>query len=518
MTSPVHSIIAAGHDATAGAAAAVLAAGGNAFDGAIAALCAACVAEPVLASLGGGGFLHARPAGGEPRVYDFFTQTPRRRRPQAELDFFPVRVDFGDATQEFHVGKGAIATPGVVAGLFQIQRELCRLPVRDLVEPARALAAEGVVINPFQHRISQIVAPILEAREEFFSLFASDGEPDRLPVVGERHRQPQLAGALLDLADAGPELFYRGAWAQRLAADCADGGGHLTAADLAGYRVIRRRPTRMRYHGAELYLNPPPSIGGLLLTLTLSLLEGHDPASAGFGSAEHRHLLAGAMRLTQDARDGIDVDALSAPALDPALVARLRRLLAQQPRFDRGTTQISIADADGNLASLTLSNGEGAAYALPGTGIILNNMLGEEDLSPRGFHRWPEDRRISSMMCPTLARGADGGWTVTGSSGSNRIRSAILQVLSNLIDLKMPLDEAVAAPRIHYEHDLLNIEPPVAADVLDALARHWPRILPWTETSVFFGGAHSVAIDAGGRLLGGADPRRGGVVRPVPLS
>jgi len=516
MTTPVRSIIAAGHDETARAAATVMAAGGNAFDGAIAALCAACVAEPVLASLGGGGFLNARPAGGEPLVYDFFTQTPRRRRPEAELDFFPIQVDFGDATQEFHVGLGAIATPGVVAGLFAAQRELCRLPIRDLIEPARVLAADGLVINAFQHRIARIVFPILHARDSVFALYASAEDPARLPAAGERHRQPELAAALLDLADGGPELFYRGAWAERLAADCATGGGHLTRDDLAAYTVVRRRPARTRYHGAELYLNPPPSTGGLLMTLTLTLLEGRDLGAAGFGSAEHRHVLANAMRLTQEARNGIDPDALAAAAVDPGLVARLRALMSREPRFDRGTTQISIADADGNLASLTLSNGEGAAYVLPGTGIVLNNMLGEEDLYPRGFHRWPEDRRISSMMCPTLAHGTDGSWTVTGSSGSNRIRSAILQVLSNLIDLHMPLDEAVAAPRIHYESGLLNIEPPAGADVLNDLGRHWPRILPWTENSVFFGGAHSVAMDADGGLHGGADPRRGGVVHQVP--
>jgi gamma-glutamyltranspeptidase/glutathione hydrolase len=183
--------------------------------------------------------------------------------------------------------------------------------------------------------------------------------------------------------------------------------------------------------------------------------------------------------------------------------------------FRRGTTQISIADAEGNLASMTLSNGEGAGYLLPGTGIMLNNMLGEEDLNPGGFHRWTEDRRIGSMMCPTLVEHADGGWSVLGSSGSNRIRSAILQVLSNLIDLRMPLSEAVEAPRIHYEAGRLNIEPPCDGELLAALRAHWPDILVWSGRSIFFGGAHSVAIGADGTLRGAGDSRRGGVVRRV---
>ena len=128
----------AGHPVTAQAAATILEAGGNAFDAAVAALLASCVAEPVLASLGGGGFLLVLPAGGEPVVYDFFAQTPRRRRPEAELDFYPILADFGSAQQEFHIGLGSVATPGTVRGLFRIHRELCRLPLAEIATPALA--------------------------------------------------------------------------------------------------------------------------------------------------------------------------------------------------------------------------------------------------------------------------------------------------------------------------------------------------------------------------------------------
>jgi gamma-glutamyltranspeptidase len=135
--------VAAGHPATAAAAAAVLEAGGNAFDAALGALCAACVAEPVLASLGGGGFLLAWPAHGEAQVYDFFAQTPGRRRDSAEVDFRPVMVNFGVAQQEFHIGLGAAAVPGVVKGLFAIHRDLCRLPLQVVIAPAVELARAG---------------------------------------------------------------------------------------------------------------------------------------------------------------------------------------------------------------------------------------------------------------------------------------------------------------------------------------------------------------------------------------
>lgn len=506
-------IIAAGHEATAAAAAQVMLEGGNAFDGICAALCAATVAEPVLASLGGGGFLHARPLGGAPLLIDFFVQTPQQRADADELDFYPIVADFGDTTQEFHIGLGAMATPGAIAGLFAIQRRLCRLPAADLLEPARRLAADGVVVNPFQHRIARIVEPILRARPECFALHASRRDRDRLAAPGERIPQPELAEALAALADAGETILHAGPWGARLVEDCAGDGGLLQAADLAGYQVIERSPLELDYHGARLYLNPAPSIGGLLLGLTLELLVAAGPPVGRFGGLAHRRRLARAMELTQQARIEAGAADGSLASLDPSLVDRYRAAMRDGAIFTRGTTQISIADADGNLASLTLSNGEGTGYLLPGTGIMMNNMLGEQDLNPSGFHRWPLNQRISSMMCPTLVAHPDGGWTVTGSSGSNRIRSAILQVLCNIIDLDLPLEEAVAAPRIHLEDGRLSIEPPADREVLAALARDWPDLLLFREPSVFFGGAHSVAIDANGRLSGAGDNRRGGVVR-----
>jgi len=514
-------IIAAGHPDTAAAAATVIADGGNAFDGAVAALAMACVAEPVLASLGGGGFLHARPAGEAPVVYDFFTQTPKRKAPGATLDFRSVRVDFGDATQEFHIGRGSMATPGAVAGLCAVQDELCRLPLGKLLAPARRLAEQGVEINAFQHGIARIVEPILRADAAVLALHASPADPSRLAAVGERVPWPDFAAALAQIAQAGPALLHDGPWAERLAADCR-AGGHLTTTDLADYRVERRAPLGLDYRDARLHLNPPPSVGGALLALTLELLAEASLRGIAFGTPPHRLLLAEAMAATGELR------ALLAPgrAPDDALRAthrgrfatRLRALGlgAGGPLFRRGTTQISIADADGNLASLTLSNGEGADYVLPGTGIVINNMLGEADLAGGGFHRWPEDTRLGSMMCPTLVAHADGGWTITGSSGSNRIRSAILQVLVNRIDLGLPLDEAVAAPRIHLEDGVLSLEPPVAEETLAALAARWRSPHVWRAQNVFFGGAHSVGIDAAGHLHGAGDGRRGGVVRAVP--
>jgi gamma-glutamyltranspeptidase/glutathione hydrolase len=504
-------VIAAGHERTAEAATVVLDAGGNAFDAAIAALCASCVAEPVLASLGGGGFLLAKPASGPPLLYDFFAQTPRRKRPESEAELYPVVVDFGDATQEFHIGMGAIATPGSVAGMFEVHRDLCRLPMPELIAPAAAFAREGVALNAFQHHIATLVEPILRASQDAFRPHASPKNPGELAAPGEVVRQPDLAETLEALAAEGPSLLHGGPLGERLIADCENSGGHLRDEDLAAYRVIKRPPLAGEYRGRRIFTNPAPALGGALILFALRLLEETEVGSRR-GDAGHLHALAKAMELTQRLRREGEPET---NAENDPLTAELLETMRREAVFRRGTTQISIADRDGNLASLTLSNGEGTGYVLPGSGIVLNNMLGEEDINPLGFHRWPVNRRISSMMAPTLLDLGDGGWCATGSSGSNRIRSAILQVLCNLIDFGLPLVEAVAAPRVHFEGDLLNLEPPVTDDALARLHKHWPNVKLWNSTSVFFGGAHSIATDGRGSLAGAGDPRRGGVVRYV---
>ncbi len=502
--------VAAGHPLTAEAATLLLKAGGNAFDAALAALCAACVAEPVLTSLGGGGFLTARTAAGETRVYDFFVQTPRRKRPQEEIELFPVIADFGTATQEFHIGLGALATPGTVRGLFDVHRELGTVPMRRIVEPAVAAARDGVRLNLLQAYIFSIVAPIYLATPGARAIYASPQDPRRLRGEGERMRQVELADALELLAIEGDRLFYEGEMAQALVALCEQQGGQIQTADLAGYRTLRRAPLRREYRNARLYLNPPPSSGGLLIAFALALLEQQNLGSVPCGAPERLLTLARVMEQTNLARD-------SGPADEQLLhddwVARHRSALQGRPLSARGTTHISVIDAAGNAASLTLSNGEGCGQVLRGTGIMLNNMLGEEDLNPGGFHRWREDIRVSSMMAPTLAEQA-GRLIALGSGGSNRLRTAILQTLINLIDLGLYPEVAVAAPRIHLERGKLSVEPGFPPESVARLTEQWPDHQRWDDLNLFFGGTHTVVFD-GREFTGAGDPRRGGVLRVV---
>ncbi|MET0052350.1 MAG: gamma-glutamyltransferase [Candidatus Thiodiazotropha sp.] len=502
-------IVAAGHHETAQAALEALSQGGNAFDAALAAMLTACVAEPVLASVGGGGFLTARPQNQTPRVYDFFAHTPRHKQPGEALDFYPIEANFGTTRQTFHIGLGAMATPGFVSGLFAIHRDLCRLPLSDLFQPAIDRARHGVVINPFQHLISQIVEPILLASPAARALNTIPDNPHGLIHEGACHRQPQFADFLDTLRREGEAFFYEGEPARHLLRDCRHSGGQLSRDDLSRYRVEVRTPLTFQYRSARFITNPLPSLGGTLIAFALGLLASRRGTAGAPSSETELRQLARATCATQIARS--EHHHRLAQLLDPDTAAEYQKLMQQGGCSTRGTTQISIADNQGNLASLTLSNGEGCGYVIPDTGIMMNNMLGEEDLNPGGFHGWTENRRLLSMMAPSMIISGEGEALVTGSGGSNRIRSAILQVILNHLDHRLSLQDAVSHPRIHFEDRLLSIEPGIDPEICHRLEDEFPQQQQWQSKSLFFGGAHSVQVDQQGCLQGAADDRRGGV-------
>jgi len=514
LTKPL-GVAAAGHKETSKAARILLEEGGNAFDAALGAMCAACVCEPMLASLGGGGFLLAQSATGETQVFDFFTQTPSAT--EGDLDFYPIDADFGPTTQEFHIGMGSIAVPGVVAGLFAVHQANCRLPLNKIIEPAVYLAREGLRINKLQHYINEVLEPIINASPEAKKFATPMFAPGRLAEIGEFIYNPDLANTFEALAGHGPRWFYEGDPARQLVRDCEQKGGLISLADLQSYEVILRKPVTVETHGAKISVNGPPSPGGCLTVFALSLLNKVRNTQHPWGSPQHVIDLAGVMKASNMVRKqhgletGLD-DKTAAAILSPENLSNWSGLLRTGGLASRGTTHISVADADGNLASLTLSNGEGSSYVLPGSGIMLNNMLGEEDLNPGGFHRMPTGVRLASMMTPTIARLADGGQIALGSGGSNRIRSAILQVLVNVLEFNMDLEQAVKAPRIHLEGSQLNVENGFSDTAIAVLEAEWPGVKQWPDTNLFFGGVHAVEHLANGDFRAAGDPRRGGAV------
>lgn len=509
--------VAAGHPLTAEAGAEILRQGGNAFDAAIAAVMTAWVTESVLTSAGGGGFLLAHTATGKNCLFDFFTQTPRRNQLHKRPDFYPIHANFGDTVQEFHIGLGSMAVPGAIAGLLHVHKRLGRLPLAAIAEPAMYHARTGVTVSPFLAYVYQVLKPILTASPAAQALYTRNGE---LLALGDTLKMPDLASAIQQCVTQGAAVFYEGAIAQQLIQDCQAAGGYLTLADLQHYTVIERQPLSLQYRDATFLTNPPPSSGGTLIGFALKLLEQANLPEVGHGSPEHITCLVKAMALTNAARrDGYDGRLYETDVAEAFLAAT--HLNPYEAIFQRvvnklgSTTHVSAIDSEGNAVSVTTSNGEGSSYVIPGTAIMVNNMLGEEDLHPHGFHRWNPNQRISSMMAPTIVLRGGKPHLALGSGGSNRIRSAILQVISNVVDFGMPLRIAVEAPRLHWEQGKLHLEPGYTQPSLPMFnAEDVTDVVPWQQQNMFFGGVHAVALESG-HLYGAGDPRRGGAVQIV---
>jgi gamma-glutamyltranspeptidase/glutathione hydrolase len=498
------SVVASGHEVTATAAAEILQDGGNAFDAALAGVCMAFVAEAVFCSPGGGGFLMARRAGTDTvKLFDFFVETPLKRRAAGDVAFFPIYADFGPTKQEFHIGLGASATPGMVPGLFAVHEALGRFPVKRLVEPAVHAARAGLPLNEFQAYLFTIIAPILKESEGGRKIFAPGGN---LLKVGDTFRNEDLAETLEWLAEDGARLFIDGDVGRTIIAESRDLGGHLTADDLKRYRVVPRDPLFWHHAGATVALNPPPAASGALIAFGLAFLE----ALAGDGRAIDALALAEAMTATNDARathgEGL------AQRLAGGVLARDMRAALHHPVAYRGTTHISVIDAEGNAASISLSNGEGNGFIVGQFGFMLNNMLGEEDLASGGLDAWREGTRLSSMMAPTIIMERDGTVTAFGTGGSNRIRTAILQVAVNLLDHGMSLKEAVNAPRLHVERDgTTSFEPGLSDEAETAFRALGPKGHAWPAPNLFFGGVHAARRHGPSGVEGAGDPRRQGI-------
>ena len=502
------SVVAGGHQLTVDAAAEILRDGGNAFDAAIAGVFMTFVAEAVFSSPGGGGFLMARRAESNAvKLFDFFVETPLKRRPANEVEFFPIHADFGPAKQEFHIGLGSSAAPGMAQGLFAMHEALGRLPMKHLVEPAVRAARQGFPLTPFQAYLFTVIAPILTASEGVARIFAPGG---KLMEAGETFRNEGLAETLEWLAEDGARLFVDGDVGKAILAQSRDLGGHLSGDDLTRYRVALRDPLLWQHGGASVALNPPPSSGGALIAFGLAFLE----ALGKTGRDIDALALHAAMTATNEARTKHG-EGLAAQLKDGVLAKEIRAA-ANHPQAYRGTTHISVIDADGNAASISLSNGEGNGYVVGQHGFMLNNMLGEEDLATDGLHAWREGTRLSSMMAPTIILQADGTVTALGTGGSNRIKTAILQVAVNVLDHDMSLEQAVESPRLHVERDgTISFEPGLPEAVEALFLKLEEKAHAWPERNLFFGGVHAARRKPKGGVEGAGDPRRRGVALVV---
>ena len=515
MASKQGGVIASGDPLTSQAGYEVLKAGGNAFDAAVAATFMSFVAGSTLTSAGGGGFMLALPRQGPATLFDFFTQTPRNKNNSRELDFYPIELDFGDSSQIFHIGLGSVAVPGNFAGLFHIHKKLGKMPIQEIAVPAIEAAKNGVVVTPYIQYNIKLVAPILNACKTAGATYIPNG---RILDTGEQFALPGLSDLLEYLAKKGPREFYEGEVARKIVKDSDDLGGHLAMDDFTGYQVYEKKPLRFNYRRFEVLTNPPPSAGGSLIAFMLKLLERVPLAQFDYGSRQHLENLVKAMQLSNRARaakfDGHNYrDDVLSQFLSREYMEAFHLALSKKKKIPGNTTQVTVIDRESNIATVTTSFGEGSGYTVPGTNIMLNNMLGEEDLNPQGFHRWPSNQRITSMMAPTIVLDGKRPLLALGSGGANRIRTAITQVITNVIDFSLPLDEAVNNSRIHWENGILDVEPGFDRAMIDAL----PPLddtekIYFADKNMYFGGVHSVMVEKRGSLTGAGDRRREGVV------
>jgi gamma-glutamyltranspeptidase/glutathione hydrolase len=502
-------VVAAGHPLTAKAGADALRAGGNAVDAAVAAVLMSFVAESPLTGSGAGGFIVVH-GGAETHVLDFFVVAPglglEGREPAALV---PIDVRFSkDASQRFNVGPASCGAYGTTLGLAETLERFGTAALADLTAaPARA-AREGIEVVPMQGFLFEVLRPILTSTPECSALYAPEG---RLLREGDTIRLPELGDLLERLGADGPGFLYDGDVGAAVSDWVLERGGMLSRDDLRSYEVVEREPARVAYRGREVLTNPPPSSGGILIADALGILERLD-------TPPDPYVIAQVIASTNRARDEDFLEGLATEGfLERFLANQALDSVATDVRSRLGnTTHVSVMDAEGGCASVTCSNGSCSGVVVPGTGMHLNNMLGEHDLNPLGFHRHPPGARVPSMMAPTVVLRDGRPEIAIGSAGSNRIRSAILQTVVGVVDRGLAAQEAVSAPRIHVEERQLDAEPGVHEEPLRRLEDDGFAVRRWAELNLFFGGVQAVARSAGtGELTGGGDPRRGGVVTVV---
>ncbi len=520
--------VAAGHPDTAAAARDILLEGGNAIDAAIAAILVSTVAEGPLTGLGGGGYATVRDPDGKMHTVDFFVNTPglgleltldRRTR-----GFHPIDIDFGNTNQVFHVGGGSIAVPGLPLGVEHLCEHFGTMPMSRLVEPAIRVAREGFLVTDALAQMVDILQDIAIGSDMGREFYCPNGA---LPRSGDRLRLPGAATYLEDFAQRGAEPTYRGDIARQLVDVVTANEGYLTLEDLASYRVRQTPSEQSSLGNIRLHMPPAPGLGGPLISFALDVMGTDIERLRDFdGDAIIR--LAAAQAATDSFRSEI-VDPLLLTGYggqqhrDKDIQDKYRSRYQTWVKNPQGmatliptsavgsTTHISVVASDGTVCSVTTSNGEGSTVWIDELGFHINNMLGEEDLHPGSFHRYDSGVRLPSMMAPTIAESPDGRIVALGSGGSNRLRSAILQVVLHHLARNESMADATQHPRVHLENGVLDIEPGIDTTIVDRLEEKGMNINRWDQTNLYFGGVHAAGADANGKFNAAGDPRRGGI-------
>ncbi|MBI1966626.1 MAG: gamma-glutamyltransferase [Gemmatimonadetes bacterium] len=519
-------MVVSGHPLASEVGAEVLKRGGNAIDATVAVSFALAAVLPDAGNIGGGGFIVYRETAGRVRTLDYREKAPAAASRDMYLDAQ------GNPTDHSVTGHRAAGVPGSVAGLYEAWKQHGTRPWAELIEPAIRLA-EGHVIDAARHRDLADDAERLARFPASRRQFLVNG---RAPARGTTWRQPDLARTLRLIADSGPAVFYRGQIADLIVAEMERGGGLITKEDLRRYRAAWRSPIQLRYRGHLIYSMPPPSSGGVTMGEILNIMEGYDTLPP-FGSAAYVHREAEAMRRAFIDRNRWlgDPDFVRMPLerlLSKSYAAQLRaqidlRRATPTPPFATDetdgahTTHFSVVDADGNAASVTttLNNSFGSAVTVTGAGFLLNDEMDDFATAPGKPNLYglvqgeanaiASGKRMLSAMTPSIVLDTTGRLLmVVGSPGGPRIITAVYHVIANVLDHRMSLADAVAAPRLHHQAlpDSISLEPGgFSPAVMDSLRAMGHGVREWGYRGLVMAIQRSPA-----GWVGVADPRSGG--------
>ena len=486
----------------------ILKLGGNAFDASIAAVMTSMTSEVNLTSMAGGGSLLAYVKGKKPILYDFFVDAPPIKE-KTNFEFYNTTIDFGKTKQVFYIGKGSVAIPGNLKGLLYVHRKLGKLPLNIVTEPARDIAKNGVKLSSSQAYITSLLSSIIKTSIDSRKLFFKGEE---VLGEGEIFYNHDFSNFIDWITEEGDRPFYEGELGEKMVSYLGS-DGLISMDDLKKYQVHERIPLRHQILDNIFFTNPSPSVGGTLMIFLLQLLEQIDS-----DYKSDNLLLIKLMAATAKARydyfknpnDEYQLNQLFDNNIIDKYVNDVKtNILDDYTDFiDNGlgsTTHVSIIDKDGNASSVTTTNGESCGHVLPNTGVILNNMLGEQDLNPLGFHNWSIQKRMPTLISPSLVLNKNGDINlVIGSAGSNRIRSAIIQVMTNYLIKNMSLKKSIYSSRLHLEDNQLYLEP--NRRINDYLITEKKiKISQFPSINLFFGGVNAVT-----QTEAISDPRRGG--------
>lgn len=499
-----HAAIAAPNPTATQAGLVALSHGGNAVDAAMAAMIAASVTEPGIISPLGGAYLNIWPTHGSPLVIDGNVEMPGRG---AETERFGqgliecVTTYGGGLTT--YVGPGSVATPGMLAAMGWGHERFGRAPWRELFEPAVRAVEQGFTVSTTAQTYSALVAHNIFAWDPVTrDVYTHDRGPLR---AGDIIIDPDLAATLELIGAEGSAVAYTGDLGHAMADDVQTRGGLLTRADLAAYTPVVRPALRAELGSWDLACNPPPAIGGPVLTAMLRLLSRIEPGPITALDA------ARVMRQVLDLRlANVDIaDDLEAAGTE--LLHQIAAMSDQVLPTPASTAHVSVVDSDGMACAITASSGYGSGMTIQSSGMLANNALGEPELNRRGMHTLTPGTRMASNMAPTTARHRDGTVLAIGTPGADRITTALTQVLLHMCVHGEGMQEAIDRPRMHVRHlddGSVRIDHEQDAELSAALSGAGLPLYEHEPHAMFFGGVGGALRHEDGALSAGADPRR----------